>query len=419
MQNNTEYPIEEVPSWASESIPLNEEDLYSGRYDSEVVMLNDLDMMPMNYSESQSEQRPELSEPTEESQSKQHKNLAESAEEIQSEPEQQTLTESQFDQIEIEFDAVRSQERKTQPMEETLLAASSQATEEPKPVEQKKAPEKISGEISIDYTFERFNANSEYTEVKQSKLNLFNRNESIFEHKNDGSRITIKKNKIVCDNTERNLHAVIDIAQDKGWDVIKITGGSKSAKAEMWYIANLRGLETTGYEPTEADKKRLLGAQERARKEQDASKGENLAEALDIKPKKEEKTITPSPSSAAPSKEPESDNKAAAKESHEISDAERFNRVKKEIMAEVEKIFPMNEKEYTHLENSIDEQLTLLMQKGKPNDIQKFKEGLRNGLPTLKQALKQELGNAARMEHQQAKTAHQQEQKHKPETRER
>ena len=33
-------------------------------------------------------------------------------------------------------------------------------------------PEKISGEISIDYTFERFNANSEYTEVKQSKLNL-------------------------------------------------------------------------------------------------------------------------------------------------------------------------------------------------------------------------------------------------------
>ena len=57
------------------------------------------------------------------------------------------------------------------------------------------------------------------------------------------------------------------------------------------------------------------------------------------------------------------------------------------------------------------------MQKGKPNDIQKFKEGLRNGLPTLKQ----ELGNAARMEHQQAKTAHQQEQKqkHKPETRER
>lgn len=29
MQNNTEYPIEEVPSWASEIIPLNEEDLYS------------------------------------------------------------------------------------------------------------------------------------------------------------------------------------------------------------------------------------------------------------------------------------------------------------------------------------------------------------------------------------------------------
>lgn len=245
-----------------------------------------------------------------------------------------------------------------------------------------KPDEKTIGVFDLQYVFTHFNTNSEYEEVKQNTFQrLFNRNEFIFEHKKDKSRITINKDKIICDNTDQNIRSALDIAQDKGWDVIKITGGSKTAKAEMWFQAHMRGLETIGYQPTEADKKRLLGAQERMQKEG----GKILAEALDIKPKT---------AASMPQKGEE------AHAHQPISEVEQFNRTKKEIMAELEKVMPLNEKEYSHLENAVDEQLTMLMKKGKPRDIQKFKEDLRNGLPTLRQ----ELNVAANAEQQNAQS---------------
>lgn len=198
--------------------------------------------------------------------------------------------------------------------------------------EKTEATEKVSGDVNIDYGFERFNAHSEYTEVKKGKfsaINPFDRNEAV---KTD--------------------------TQEKVISPPSPEATQKSEQSAPKTTANPQATNT-----------------------------------------------------------PEQKTQATSKETFELADTERFNRAKKEIMAEVEKIFPMNDQEYSHLENSIDEQLSLLIKKGKPNDVQKFKEDLKNGLPTLRQ----ELGNAASMEHQQAKTAHQQEQKqkHKHETKER
>nr|AAW31838.1 TraO [Dichelobacter nodosus] len=283
---------------------------------------------------------------------------------------------AQFDQIIIEFDSVRSQKKKIQKepqLTENTILLQQESEKNTKEGERSEQHVRNSKEIELDYTFERFNAHDDYYEVAKKR---YSKSEFIFEHKKDKSRITINKDKIICDNTDQNIRSALDIAQDKGWDVIKITGGSKTAKSEMWFQANMRGLETIGYQPTEADKKRLLGAQERIQKEE----GKSIAEALDIKPK--------SPSEEAHAHQP-------------ISEVEQFNRTKKEIMAELEKVMPLNEKEYSHLENAVDEQLTILMKKGKPRDIQKFKEDLRNGLPTLRQ----ELNIAAHAEQKQAQSA--------------
>lgn len=282
---------------------------------------------------------------------------------------------AQFDQIIIEFDSVRSQKKKIQKepqLTENTILLQQESEKNTKEGERSEQHVRNSKEIELDYTFERFNAHDDYYEVAKKR---YSKSEFIFEHKKDKSRITINKDKIICDNTDQNIRSALDIAQDKGWDVIKITGGSKTAKSEMWFQANMRGLETIGYQPTEADKKRLLGAQERIQKEE----GKSIAEALDIKPK--------SPSEEAHAHQP-------------ISEVEQFNRTKKEIMAELEKVMPLNEKEYSHLENAVDEQLTMLMKKGKPRDIQKFKEDLRNGLPTLRQ----ELNVAANAEQQNAQS---------------
>lgn len=327
----------------------------------------------------------------------------------------------------IEFDRQRPQAKKAGDTEQ-------QAENAPKKSEDKEQPQ--SNGVKLDYAFERFNVNSEYIEVKKRfSLKFLNKNEMVFEHKNDHSRITIKEDKIICDNTERNIKAVLDIAQDKGWDIIKITGGNKAARAQLWFEANMRGLETQGYEPTEADKKRLLGAQERERKAQEALKSQNLAEALDIKPKALEpekkvvgqqtepiqkpETLKSTEAEPKPIKQAETKQKAAEAQTIEaapsakktrtkkakattskqeaakpgeekpLSETERFHKVKKEIMAEVEKFFSVNEKEYTHIENTVDEQLALLMKKGGTKNVQKFKEKLFEGLPMLRQQLSQ------------------------------
>ncbi len=161
-------------------------------------------------------------------------------------------------------------------------------------------------EVNNFYTFERFNQNSEYDEIRNNfvregvkslankglelshtgKFDFLDKQikgqilEHVFKNKTDGTQISIRENKIIFDNTEQNFKAALDIAQDKGWTSIKIKGLDKSAKSELWFQAQMRGLETKGYEPNQADLKRLAGAKERE-KQQNQDKG------IDIHPKQE------------------------------------------------------------------------------------------------------------------------------------
>lgn len=326
-------------------------------------------------------------------------------------------------------------------------------------------PFAIDGEIKLDYTFERFNARGDYFEERADLSKPFKTallaagqlrhptREAVFTHKGDGSRIVVCKNKIICDNTDGNIQSALDIAQDKGWQVIKITGGSRKAKAEMWYQAQMRGLETTGYNPTEADRKRLLGAQERQQAEQaahEAKEGEKLSEALDIKPKADVQQETGGKSAAAdrttpathqpeqaenaqtqhtlqsdktvaersadrptqPSHESpeqpgrESADKSGAKVStqetgatgHTLSRDQQFEYARKQIMAEVEKVMPLNEQQYHDLEVMVDKQLAVVAANGKTLNVDKAKEAIRSGLPVIRH----ELESAAKAEQRQA-----------------
>ncbi len=219
-----------------------------------------------------------------------------------------------------------------------------------------------------------FNVKGDYEEV----VKLFSSdNKETFKNKKDGSKITVDDNKITFDETPENIAAAVDIAQDKGWEKIKISGGSRSSKAEIWFQANIRGIETSGYQPTEADKKRLLGAQQRQKEERQKEEG------LDIKPKAETQDT----------KEQKQDDKEknSKKEEQEkektLSQNGRFAVARKEIMAEVQKVMPLNEQEQHDLEMAIDKQLAMAAQGGKTLNVKKVKENIKKGLPYVRKEL--------------------------------
>ena len=55
--------------------------------------------------------------------------------------------------------------------------------------------------------------------------------------------------------------AMLDMAQSKGWESIKLKG-SEEFKREAWMEAQMRGIKTKGYEPSEKDKLELQARQE-------------------------------------------------------------------------------------------------------------------------------------------------------------
>lgn len=57
------------------------------------------------------------------------------------------------------------------------------------------------------------------------------------------------------------IKAMLDMAQSKGWESIKLKG-SEEFKREAWMEAQMRGIKTKGYEPTEKDKLELQARQE-------------------------------------------------------------------------------------------------------------------------------------------------------------
>ena len=348
---------------------------------------------------------------------------------------------SRYEQIAIEFDRPRQQEpvqearetgeEKAEDIEEgqkmPTPAAPVQEGEllPPRPAYPSKfnrgqEPEQTGGKIHIDYTFERFNASGEYSEVKDLRTFvrktfspgrlLGMKTEDVVEHKGDGSKITIRQDAVICDNTPGNLSAALDIAEDKGWDVIKITGGSRAAKAELWFQAKMRGFDTRGYKPNEMDMKRLLGAQEREHKAQEAeaAKQGQLVDSLDITPRT---TPTGEPSRSAeeaqaPAKAPEKPGQspetgAGAKEAKKektvdtpaymqddsLSNDERFRLMAKEIMAEVAKVMQLNTDEYQNIEDATVKQLAMAHNMGLNVNTEQVKKDIQKGLPVLRNEL--------------------------------
>ena len=60
---------------------------------------------------------------------------------------------------------------------------------------------------------------------------------------------------------EKTIKAMVDLAQSKNWKAISIKGDPEFKK-QMWLEAEVRGIETKGYKPTEADRAELLTIQE-------------------------------------------------------------------------------------------------------------------------------------------------------------
>lgn len=348
---------------------------------------------------------------------------------------------SRYEQIAIEFDRPRQQEpvqearetgeEKAEEIEEgQKIPAPAAPVQEgellpPRPAYPSKFNrgqelEQTGGKIHIDYTFERFNASGEYSEVKNLRTFVSKtfspgrllgmKTEAVFEHKGDGSKITIRQDAVICDNTPGNLSAALDIAEDKGWDVIKITGGSRAAKAELWFQAKMRGFDTRGYKPNEMDMKRLLGAQEREHKAQEAeaAKQGELVDSLDITPRT---TPTGEPSrtaeeAQAPVKAPEksgqspgagANTKEAKKEKtvdtpayiqdDSLSNDERFRLMAKEIMAEVAKVMQLNTDEYQNIEDATVKQLAMAHNMGLNVNTEQVKKDIQKGLPVLRNEL--------------------------------
>jgi len=81
------------------------------------------------------------------------------------------------------------------------------------------------------------------------------------------------ENRISTKNDDRQtVAAMLDLAQSRGWDRIKLTGTAEF-KREAWVQAQVRGIETEGYRPQQTD------LQEAARRNDAARPVETRAEA--------------------------------------------------------------------------------------------------------------------------------------------
>lgn len=211
------------------------------------------------------------------------------------------------------------------------------------------------------------------------KINYLGNLDAVYKNKTDNSNIIVQNNKITFDPTPENLKSVIDIAQDKGWQSIKISGGKKETQAELWFIAQMRGLETTGYTPDKSDLARL----------EQAKAKEVLKEGLTFVPKNPEEIkqefLNNIPSSSdAPIK------KELSEQQNNMSEEQIFQEQKKEIIREATKLFGLNTQESTAFEQAIDEQIAQAKSQGlhlKPKEkIVAISEKIQQNLPQVKES---------------------------------
>jgi len=280
--------------------------------------------------------------------------------------------------------------------------------------EQENTAAKKSGTLQVEdfYRFDHFNQSGEYKSVKKWH-NL--RSEFVFEHKEDHTKIDVRKHKIVFDNTDRNYAAALDLAQDKGWKSINIKGKDREAKAEIWFMAQMRGLETTGYEPTRADKQRLAGALEARKAEGLDIKPQSAAQSQDRKAaevQSPEKSAEKAPAARAEksAETPAAANVAAASKKEqgqvnvatEPSQAEIVQSVMKEMAIEAGRVLDLDDKQITVLENVLNKGVAQAAADGKPIDVKTLADKVKtvkSKLPTIRNDVTQ----AAKMEQSMAK----------------
>lgn len=322
----------------------------------------------------------------------------------------------------IELNQERQQELRE---EEQVTSHAPQAAPAPSPasssnrqteaIEERETQEeqpKKSGTLQVEdfYRFDRFNMQGEYKNVK--RWHDF-RSEFVFEHKEDHTKINVRKHKITFDNTDRNYAAALDLAQDKGWKSIHIKGRDAEAKAEIWYLAQLRGLETTGYEPTRADRQRLAGALERQKQEgldirpqADAAKNqegkvaepqvqgktaekaeERAAEKTADMPAQEASTATAKKTRGRPKKTAEA----------EPTQAQIVESAMKEVVIEAGRVLDLDDKQITVLENILTKGIAQATADGKAVDVKTLADKVKtvkSKLPTIRT----DITKAAQME---------------------
>ena len=279
----------------------------------------------------------------------------------------------------IELNQERQQELRE---EEQVTSHAPQAAPAPSPasssnrqteaIEERETQEeqpKKSGTLQVEdfYRFDRFNMQGEYKNVK--RWHDF-RSEFVFEHKEDHTKINVRKHKITFDNTDRNYAAALDLAQDKGWKSIHIKGRldirpqADAAKNQEGKVA----------EP-QVQGKNAEKAEERA------------AEKTADMPAQEASTATAKKTRGRPKKTAEA----------EPTQAQIVESAMKEVVIEAGRVLDLDDKQITVLENILTKGIAQAAADGKPVDVKTLADKVKtvkSKLPTIRT----DITKAAQME---------------------
>jgi hypothetical protein len=103
-------------------------------------------------------------------------------------------------------------------------------------------------------------------ELMEQVQNQFRVAGSKYYFKDQPGKLALKDNgerMVTASNDDRVAKAMATMAEAKGWKTIKVSG-HPDFQREVWMEANLRGIETRGFKPTEQDLKLLDAKRERA-----------------------------------------------------------------------------------------------------------------------------------------------------------
>lgn len=145
-----------------------------------------------------------------------------------------------------------------------------------------------------------------------------------FKEKPDVEAFRDKGTKLITKSTASSVaQSMVSLAESKQWESLKVTGSDKF-KREVWLEAKTRGLEVSGYKPTEQDLQNLNARLNSV--EQGAAKSEKI----DNKPKEVDKTQNLSVAAAGKAAAASGDNRQDHERSHKDELRDTYNRLSKE-----------------------------------------------------------------------------------------